>query len=108
ETLPLLWRAILRANVPATSDSLDISALLHRSCRRPPARAWSRSSDRGDKQLGPNPYLSPFTVFGPLTCCLIFGVHSNRNRSPLSPTSPLLAPQHASATANTRSSCCPN
>jgi hypothetical protein len=35
-----------------------------------------RSSDRDCKQLGTNPFLTPFNVFVPLTRCLTFGVHS--------------------------------
>src|SRR5260370_4736827 len=40
-------------------------------------RASWRSSDRDCKQIGPNPFLTPFNVFGPLTSCLTFGVHSS-------------------------------
>src|SRR5277367_3141025 len=46
-------------------------------------RASWRSSVRDCKQLGTNPFLTPFNVFVPLTRCLIFGVHSiHSNLSP--------------------------
>ena len=71
-----LWRATLRASASADSDSVGISAQFHRWQSPRPTRAWQRSSDRDCKQLGTNPFLTPFNVFVPLTRCLTFGVHS--------------------------------
>src|SRR5206468_4086805 len=45
--------------------------------------ASRRSSDRDCKLIGPNPFLAPFNVFGPLTFCLNFGVHSTSSLPPL-------------------------
>src|SRR5579863_10309667 len=40
-------------------------------------RASRRSSDRGYKLIGLNPFFTPFNVFWPLTLCLSLWVHSN-------------------------------
>jgi len=78
ETPIPLSRATLHASAPAVSGSVDMSAQFRRRQSRRPVRAWRRSSDRDCKLIGPNPFLTPFNVFGPLTLCLSIGVHFRR------------------------------
>src|SRR5436190_6715743 len=63
-------------------------------------RAWRRSSGRDCKQLGTNPFLTPFNVFVPLTCCLTFGVHSSLVLLPLGLPLGGIVPQSSSPWGN--------
>src|SRR5579863_8379174 len=47
-------------------------------------RASRRSSDRGYKLIGLNPFFTPFNVFWPLTLCLSLWVHSTASAQPSS------------------------
>src|ERR1044071_6467204 len=76
ETPDHLARAIRCASDPTGAGSIPTAARPHRSCGHYRSLASPQSLVRGCRFFGPNPYLSPFNVFGPLTFCLIFGVHS--------------------------------
>src|SRR5882724_5516851 len=80
-------RATHHASDPTDADSTPIAVRPHRWCGRYRFLASPRSSVRGCRFFGPNPYLSPFNVFGPLTLCLIFGVHSTSSARPTLPLS---------------------
>src|SRR5439155_282427 len=75
-TLPEL--ATRPATVLAAGGLLPDAGRPRRSSGHPQSPSSPRSSDLGCTFSGPNPYTSPFNVFGPLTFCLIFGVQSNR------------------------------
>src|ERR1043166_6739352 len=77
ETPDHLARAIRCASDPTGAGSIPTAARPHRSCGHYRSLASPQSLVRGCRFFGPNPYLSPFNVFGPLTFCLIFGVHSS-------------------------------
>src|SRR5207249_7826729 len=64
------------AIAPAAGGSLPGAGRPRRSSGHPQSPSSPRSSDLGCTFSGPNPYTSPFNVFGPLTFCLIFGVQS--------------------------------
>src|SRR5215469_3613577 len=74
--------ATRHASGPTDVGSILVAVPLRRWADRHQSLAWPQSSDRGCKFVGPNPYTSPFNVFGPLTSCLIFGVQSTRPTSP--------------------------
>src|SRR5690349_9899361 len=75
--MPVLpWRATHSATDPADGGLTPIVERLQLVFVRYRLLAWPRFSTRGCRLVGPNPFLTPFNVFGPLTSCLIFGVHS--------------------------------
>ena len=80
ETPIPLWRAISPRQRSNKWGLIDISVQFHRWQSRSPRHASQRSSDRDYKLIGPNPFLTPFNVFGPLTSCRSFGVHSKPRR----------------------------
>src|SRR5207253_9381837 len=66
---------------PTALDSTDIFLRLPRHSGLRPFPTSQHASTRGCILFGANPFLSPFTVFGPLTRRLIFGVHFKTIRS---------------------------
>src|SRR5882724_7813749 len=74
-------RATHHASDPTDAGSTPIAVRPRRLCGRYRFLASPRSSVRGCRFFGPNPYLSPFNVFGPLTLCLTFGVHSSHDKT---------------------------